>query len=366
MADLNPDFMIAAEQLTKVYGSFTAIKDITFRCRPGEIVGFLGPNGAGKTTTMRILTGYMPPTSGTAHIAGHDTISDSIAARQHLGYLPETVPLYMEMTVEGFLAYVARIRRLDDVWERVDDVLEEVDLLDRAESYIGSLSKGMRQRVGLAQALIHDPDVLILDEPTIGLDPRQVVELRALIKELGQERTILLSTHILSEVEQICDRVIMVIDGRIWADMPLADIIAGEGEHFLALHLAHPEKTTAAQLETIAGVLDVQENENGRYRLTFNGRDDTRTSVAETVVNQAWGLLELTEARATLESVFLNKLKEAEAARVDVYLANAEEEITEISADDESPPADEPETESQQSALESDAEEEANAGDGEV
>jgi ABC-2 type transport system ATP-binding protein len=335
MADQNLDFMIEAEQLTKVYGSFTAIKDITFRCRPGEIVGFLGPNGAGKTTTMRILTGYMPPTSGTAYIGGHDTISDSIAARQHLGYLPETVPLYPEMTVEGFLAYVARIRRLEGVWERVDDVLEAVDLLDRAESYIGALSKGMRQRVGLAQALIHNPAVLILDEPTIGLDPRQVVELRALIKELGQSHTILLSTHILSEVEQICDRVITVIDGRIWADMPLADIIAGEGEHFLSLHLAGADNTTTAQLETIPGVLGVQEGENGRYTLSFTGRDETRTTVAETVVNQAWGLLELTVDKVSLESVFLSKLKEAEEARVDIYLQAAEEE----SEFDESPAA---------------------------
>lgn len=325
MFDQNLDFMIEAEQLTKVYGSFTAVKDITFRCRPGEIVGFLGPNGAGKTTTMRILTGYMPPTAGTAYIAGFDTIGDSIAARQHLGYLPETVPLYPEMTVEGYLAYVARIRRLDNVWERVDDVLEAVDLLDRAESFIGALSKGMRQRVGLAQALIHNPAVLILDEPTIGLDPRQVVELRALIKELGQQHTILLSTHILSEVEQICDRVIMVIDGRIWADMPLADIIGGEEEHIMSLRLAGPDENTIAILETVPGVQRVQANEHGRYTVAFTGRDETRTEIAEQAVNQGWGLLELTVDKVSLESVFLNKIREAEAARVDVYLETAED-----------------------------------------
>jgi len=333
MVEQNPDFMIEAEQLTKVYGSFTAIKDITFRCRPGEIVGFLGPNGAGKTTTMRILTGYMPPTSGSAFIAGHDTISDSIAARKHLGYLPETVPLYPEMTVEGYLAYVARIRRLDNVWDQVDDVLEAVDLLDRAESFIGALSKGMRQRVGLAQALIHNPAVLILDEPTIGLDPRQVVELRALIKELGEQHTILLSTHILSEVEQICDRVIMVIDGRIWADMPLADIISGEGEHTLSLKLAGADESTTSRLESIPDVLNVIQGEKGSFMLTTTGRDETHIAVAEAVVNQGWGLLEMTQSKASLESVFLNKIKEAEAARVDMYLETVDEKAIEMTGD---------------------------------
>jgi len=317
MSDHNHHFMIEADQLTKVYGTFTAIKDISFGCRQGEIVGFLGPNGAGKTTTMRILTGYMPPTAGAAYIAGYNTITDSIEARQNLGYLPETVPLYSEMTVEGYLAFVGRLRRLDNVWDRVDDVLESVDLLDRAESYISTLSKGMRQRAGLAQALLHAPDVLILDEPTIGLDPRQVVELRDLIKELGKQHTILLSTHILSEVEQICDRVIMVIDGRIWADMPLANIIGGDGTDLMTLRLANPAADTEAKLRKIPGVLDVRALGAQEFTVRFTGRDDTRTTVAETAVNNAWGLLELSVGKISRESVFLDKLLEAEAARTD-------------------------------------------------
>jgi ABC-2 type transport system ATP-binding protein len=178
MSPKNDHVMIQADGLTKKFGDLTAVKDITFRCKRGEIVGFLGPNGAGKTTTMRMLTGYMPPTAGAAYIAGHNTLTESIEARQKLGYMPETVPLYQEMSVENYLAYVGRLRRVDNLWERVDDVLESVGLLDRAESYISRLSKGMRQRVGLAQALIHDPDVLILDEPTIGLDPAQILEVR--------------------------------------------------------------------------------------------------------------------------------------------------------------------------------------------
>lgn len=307
--------MISAESLTKLYGSHVAIDDISFSCRQGEIVGFLGPNGSGKTTTMRILTGYMPPTSGKATIAGHDTITDSIAARKRLGYLPETVPLYPEMSVEGYLAFIGRIRRIDNLWQRVDDVLDAVGLLDRAESFIGSLSKGMRQRVGLAQAMIHNPEVLILDEPTIGLDPRQVVEVRELIKQLGERHTILLSTHILSEVEQLCDRVIMIINGHIWADMPLAEIVGQGAQKQLALELANPGADTLAHLETLAGIEAVAQGSDGRYRIAFDGQETTRLALAETAVNAGWGLLELSSERRTLESVFLDKLREAEAVR---------------------------------------------------
>jgi len=312
MDGMNNDVMIAAENLTKVYGVNVAIDDISFTCKRGEIVGFLGPNGSGKTTTMRILTGYMPPTAGAAYIAGHHTINDSIAARERLGYLPETVPLYPEMTVEGYLAFMGRVRRVDNLWERLDDVLEAVDLLDRAESYIGSLSKGMRQRVGLAQAMIHDPDVLILDEPTIGLDPRQVVEVRELIQELGQRHTILLSTHILSEVEQICDRVIMIIDGHIWADMPLAQIVGESDTRRVSLNLINPTRDTAQVLSNLAGVSHVQQEGERRFDVAYDGTEETRSAVAATAVNSGWGLLDLSSDRPTLEAVFLQKLREAE------------------------------------------------------
>jgi ABC-2 type transport system ATP-binding protein len=308
----SPNVMISAENLTKVYDTYTAIRDINFQCKKGEIVGFLGPNGAGKTTTMRILTGYMPPTSGTATIAGFDTVNDSMEARRHLGYLPETVPLYPEMSVEGYLAYVGRLRRVENLWERVDDVLEMVDLLDRAESHINKLSKGMRQRVGLAQALIHDPAVLILDEPTIGLDPSQIIDVRQLIKTLGQDRTVLLSTHILSEVEQICDRAIIVIGGKVWADIALRDL-HHTGGNALHLEIAQPGENAAATLADLKGVQSVQSLSTNAYRLTIDGRDDTRTHIANVVTSQGWGLLEMSNERASLEKLFLRYLREAEA-----------------------------------------------------
>jgi ABC-2 type transport system ATP-binding protein len=207
--------MIDVQHLTKRYGSFTAVDDISFAARPGEVLGFLGPNGAGKTTTMRILTGYMPPTSGQAKVAGWDVFEDSIEARRHTGYLPETVPLYPDMTARGYLDFVADLRRLPHRREKVRAALERVGLEERADSLIRNLSKGMRQRLGLAQAIIHSPDVLILDEPTIGLDPHQVIEVRQLVRELGRHHTVMFSTHILSEAEQVCDRVLIMYGGRI-------------------------------------------------------------------------------------------------------------------------------------------------------
>ena len=323
-ATTTDNLMIEAEGLTKLFGPHMAIEDITFSCAKGEVVGFLGPNGAGKTTTMRILTGYMPPTSGDAYIAGYHTITESMDARRHLGYMPETVPLYPEMTVEGYLAFMGQVRRLDNLWDRIDEVLESVDLLDRAESTIGSLSKGMRQRVGLAQALLHDPDVLILDEPTIGLDPAQIVEIRQIIADLGRQRTILLSTHILAEVEQICSRAIIVIDGRIWADMPMQEIKAGG--NVVNVKLAQPAPDTGQLFSRVAGVTGIEAVGANEFNLVVDGRDDTRMKIAETAVRYGWGLLELTQARVTLEHIFLDKLKEAETA---AYVAVEEGELLE-------------------------------------
>jgi ABC-2 type transport system ATP-binding protein len=318
------DIMIEAEGLTKLFGPHMAIEDITFSCAKGEVVGFLGPNGAGKTTTMRILTGYMPPTSGDAYVAGYHTINESMDARQHLGYMPETVPLYPEMTVEGYLAFMGQIRRVDNLWDRIDEVLQNVDLLDRAESTIGSLSKGMRQRVGLAQALLHDPDVLILDEPTIGLDPAQIVEIRQIIADLGRQRTILLSTHILAEVEQICSRAIIVIDGRIWADMPMQEIKTGG--NVVTVKLAQPAPDTVQLFSRVAGVTGIEPVGANEFNLAVDGHDDTRMKIAETAVRYGWGLLEMTQARVSLENIFLDKLKEAETA---AYVAIEEGELLE-------------------------------------
>ena len=207
--------MIRAIGLTKDYGSRRAIENLSFEAKQGEVVGFLGPNGAGKTTTMRILTGFMPPSYGTAEIAGFDILEDSIEVRRRVGYLPETVPLYPDMTVFDYLKFMADLRHIPNADDMVEDALEMVKMSQRSEGYIGNLSKGMRQRVGLAQALLHRPEVLILDEPTIGLDPAQVVEVRSIIREIGKERTVLLSTHILTEAQQLCDRVLTINQGKI-------------------------------------------------------------------------------------------------------------------------------------------------------
>jgi ABC-2 type transport system ATP-binding protein len=325
MNESDTPFMIEADSLTKQYGGNTAVSNLTFACEPGEIVGFLGPNGAGKTTTMRILTGYMPPTSGDAYIAGFHTVDESMQARQKLGYLPETVPLYPEMTVEGYLHFIGQVRRLANVWDRVDDVLEAVDLLDRAESFIGSLSKGMRQRVGIAQALLHDPDVLILDEPTIGLDPAQIVEIRQIIADVGRQRTVLLSTHILAEVEQICSRVIMIMNGRIYADLPMSQIKQGGNQ--LTLQLAQPGEQTSELLQAVAGVTAVTLTSPNQFLLSVDGRDETRMMVAETAVSQGWGLLELSTHRLSLETLFLEKLKEAQSLALEPQEPKTEEPL---------------------------------------
>ena len=324
---LDSELMIEVENLTKRYGAFTAVDDISFSCRRGEIVGLLGPNGAGKTTTMRVLTGYMPPSSGQAYIAGYDTLNDSINARRHLGYLPESVPLYKEMTVESYLAFIGEVRRVGNVWDRVDDVLEDVGLLDRAESFIGSLSKGMRQRVGLAQAIMHDPDVLVLDEPTIGLDPRQIVDMRALIKRLGEKRTILLSTHIMSEVEQICDRVIMIINGRIASDSSLESL--QNQAPILAVEMATPGENVATVLQTLDGVASVEPDANNLFHIAYDGATATRVAITNEIARQEWGILTVSSERRSLESTFLSKLAEANAAAdlgLGVKLHDEEEE----------------------------------------
>src|SRR5512136_1713571 len=207
--------MIEVEGLTKDYGPRRAINNLTFSATRGEILGFLGPNGAGKTTTMRILSGYMPPSMGSARVAGFDVVEQSLEVRKRVGYLPETVPLYPDMTVFDYLKYMADLRHIKNAEARVHDVLGIVHMEERSNGYISNLSKGMRQRIGLAQALLHEPEVLILDEPTIGLDPAQIREVRLLIREIGKQRTVLLSTHILSEAQQVCDRVLIINKGEI-------------------------------------------------------------------------------------------------------------------------------------------------------
>ncbi len=307
--------MIQAQNLTKTYGPRLAIDRLSFEARKGEIVGFLGPNGAGKTTTMRILTGYMPPTSGVARIAGYDVVEESLEVRKRVGYMPETVPLYKDMSVLDYLIYMGRLRRVPDVEDRAWEVLERVGMEDRAESFIGSLSKGMRQRVGLAQAIIHQPDVLILDEPTIGLDPTQVVEVRRLIQEIGQEHTVLLSTHILAEAQQLCDRVLIINQGRIVAEDTPANLqLRLQGGTRILVALQEPPRETLLQrLQSLEGVRLVETVGERRLEIIAEEGQEIRPWVARTVLETGHNLLEMRQAEMSLEEIFLQLIRDETA-----------------------------------------------------
>jgi ABC-2 type transport system ATP-binding protein len=298
--------MIRVEGLTKDYGPRRAIDQLTFRAEQGEIVGFLGPNGAGKTTTMRILTGYMPPSSGSAQVAGFDVVEQSLEVRKRVGYMPETVPLYNEMTVFEYLKYMADLRHLPKSVDRVEEVLEKVHLEDRADGYIAKLSKGMRQRVGLAQALLHDPDVLILDEPTIGLDPAQIIEVRNVIRELGRKHTVLLSTHILSEVHQLCNRVLIINKGRIVAeDSPerLQNRLAGSQR--VRLKVGGDADGLNQVIAQVAGVKLMDSPSGAELEFEIEPGRDLRPDVARAVVNAGFDLLEMHPVSLSLEEIFL-------------------------------------------------------------
>jgi ABC-2 type transport system ATP-binding protein len=303
--------MIQVEGLTKDFGARRAIDNLTFHAEKGEILGFLGPNGAGKTTTMRILCCYMPPTSGTVTVAGYDVVEQSLEVRRRVGYLPETVPLYPDMTVFDYLKYMADLRHLRDGDDRVDDALEMVDMVDRADGYISNLSKGMRQRVGLAQALLHKPEVLILDEPTIGLDPAQIIEVRNLIQEIGKERTVLLSTHILSEAQQVCDRVLIINKGHIVAeDSPerLQSRLAGAQR--VSLRVRGDEDGLPALLGKVAGITRVTPTPDGGIEFETGAGQDARPEVARAVVNAGYDLLEIRPIGMSLEEIFLQLTRE--------------------------------------------------------
>jgi ABC-2 type transport system ATP-binding protein len=308
--------MIRVTELTKDYGARRALHGLTFETQQGEVVGFLGPNGAGKTTTMRILTSYMPPTSGEATVAGYDVVAESLEVRKRVGYLPETVPLYNDMIVFDYLKFMADLRHIPDADERAGEALEMVGMLDRASGYIGNLSKGMRQRIGLAQALLHRPEVLILDEPTIGLDPGQVVEVRNLIREIGKERTVLLSTHILSEAQQICDRVLIINKGRIVVeDTPenLQSRLMGADRVILRVRGETDELTP--KIGKIKGVQGLKSNPDGSLEFQFLPAQDIRPAVAKMVVESGYDLLEMREVGLSLEEIFLELTKEEEVKK---------------------------------------------------
>lgn len=303
--------MIKVERLTKNYPGVVAIHNLSFEVDQGEIVGFLGPNGAGKSTTMRILSSFMPATSGRASIAGHDVFTDSLKARRHLGYLPESVPLYGDMRVNEYLRYRGSLKGLSGkkLRSRAETVKELCSVREVENKLISSLSKGYRQRVGLAEALIHEPDLLILDEPTIGLDPNQIRHVRELIKSLGKRHTILLSTHILSEVEVTCSRVIIIHQGRIEAsDTPenLVGRIRTSGT--LRVEIRTGGDNPAETLEKIAGIKSVAANqEDGWHRclIRVEANSDLREDVFRLAVERRWTIRELTQDRPTLEDVFV-------------------------------------------------------------
>lgn len=327
--------MIEVEHLSKIYGSTPAITDVTFSVEPGEILGLLGPNGAGKTTTMRILAGYLPATNGNARIAGYDVHENSLAVRQRIGYLPETPPLYPEMTVEGFLHFVAQIKGVPagDRTNKVIAAIERCNLEDKRRVIIRKLSKGYRQRVGIAQAIVHDPPAIILDEPTVGLDPRQIIEVRNLIKSLAGTHTIILSTHILPEVSMTCSRVAIINQGKVVAtntpENLMTQLTGGsgyeleiEGEAALAKQVL--QKVAGVSLiESIpTGMLGNQPQANRAYLRVISqpGKEPGR-DIATTLVRAGFGLHELRRVNATLEDVFLQLTTEEKNFETEVDLA---------------------------------------------
>ena len=298
--------MIQVNGLIKDYGARRALNSISFNANQGEIVGFIGPNGAGKTTTMRILTGYMPPTDGTAIVAGYDVGEESLEVRRRVGYLPETVPLYTDMTAVEYLKFMADLRHIPNSRERAYETLEQVNLSERADGYIGNFSKGMRQRMGLAQALIHRPEVLILDEPTIGLDPAQVVEMRSVIREIGKDRTVLLSTHILPEAQQICDRVLIINKGSIVAEDTPENLQSRlVGSQRVVLRVRGDSDGLTAKIAKIKGVRDVEGKSDGSIEFEFAAGQDVRPQVAKAVVQGGYDLLEMRPIGMSLEEIFL-------------------------------------------------------------
>ena len=299
--------MIEVKNLTKHYGSQVAVDQINFEANPGEIIGLLGPNGAGKTTTMRILTGFMPPTSGSAKIAGFDVLEDSMEVRKRVGYLPERVPIYPDMTVKGYVTFWAQLRGAKNARKQVAQVLDQVNLSDRQNTLVRNLSKGMRQRLGLAQAIVHDPPVVILDEPTIGIDPQQVIEVRESVRQLGEKHTVLFSTHILSEAEQVCDRVVIINKGRVVAQGTPATLRQQlqRGAHLSVQVGGGKAKAIREMLAGIVGVEAVQPQGDG-FTIRTQPNVDIRGSISDSVMGAGFTLLELRPVAMTLEDIFLD------------------------------------------------------------
>jgi gliding motility-associated transport system ATP-binding protein len=309
------DVMIEVEGLTKDYGHTRAVDAVTFSVRRGEVLGFLGPNGAGKSTTMKMLTCYLAPSAGRAAVAGHDVFDESLEVRRRIGYLPEDTPIYRDMTVLEYLEFAASVRGMDAAGTpaRIKDIGQRCGLGDVAGKLVGELSKGYRQRVGLAQAMLHDPDILILDEPTSGLDPNQIVEIRSLIKEIGREKTVILSTHILPEVQATCSRIVIISGGRLVADgTPEALRAREKGGRYRVVVESNGVTSEAIRdrLATIAGVARCEAitGEVGAHAFAIDAAasDDLRKPLFRAAVDNRWTLLELARESASLEDVFRN------------------------------------------------------------
>ncbi len=299
--------MIEVTRLTRRYGSFLAVDHISFSAKKGEILGLLGPNGAGKTTTIRMLTGFMPPSEGKAKVAGFDVFEDSLEVRRRVGYLPERVPVYPDMTVRGYITFWAQLRGVHRPRKQVDAVLDRVQLRDREKSLIRNLSKGMRQRLGLAQALVHNPPVIILDEPTIGIDPQQVIEVREAVRQLGVDHTVLFSTHILSEAEQICDRVLIIDRGRILAEGKPSELRSRlqPGASLYVVVGRAPKGEAQKLLTGLPKVTSVEaQGEGFAVRLPAGG--DSRAAISDAITKAGWAVLELRPVGMTLEDIFLD------------------------------------------------------------
>ncbi len=309
--------MINVEGLTRFYGDKRAISDVTFNVKKGEILGLLGPNAAGKTTTMRILTCYMPPTSGTATVAGYDIFEQSLEVRRITGYLPENPPIYVDFTVDDYLDFVAKIKGVSkaDRKKEIDSVLEKASIGDVRNRIIGKLSKGYKQRVGLAQSLLNNPQIVILDEPTVGLDPKQIIEIRELIKNLKGDHTVILSSHILPEIEQTCERVVIINDGTVVAqDTPqnLTNRLKG-GERF-SLKIEGDEKKIRTAFKPIKAIKSLEiEAADGICKVVVESESDIRKELAKQTVSKDLGLLELAADKFTLEDVFLHLTTKEEA-----------------------------------------------------
>ena len=303
--------MIQASGLTHYYGPNPAIQDVSFNVKKGEILGFLGPNGAGKTTTMRIITGFMPPTRGKVTLGGYDVVEKSLETRRRIGYLPETVPLYTDMNVTSYLRYMGTLRGMSPktIGRRTDEVVDLCRLGDYRKTIIGKLSKGFRQRVGIAQAIIHEPEVLVLDEPTIGIDPIQVVETRRVIEDLGKSQTVVLSSHILPEVSMLCQRVLIINEGKIVAEDTPKNLAEGlQSVERLEIEVGGPVKEVSTALREVSGVTDVTHKSEGRrelYIIQARSGEDVRDGISRAVVGNSWSLLSMQSVDMSLEEIFL-------------------------------------------------------------